>query len=89
MEPISRPLEDKEFPQPYRGTATQETLSECTLEMAELFNVDWHRAQEALMLGQHFQKRAYNKGRLSLKFNVGDLVFLNPHSLSLLRNESG
>jgi hypothetical protein len=26
--------------------------------------------------------------RLALKFNTGDLVLLNPHSLSLLRNES-
>ena len=55
MEPISRPLRDKEFPQPYHGAATLETLSECALEMAELFNADRHRAQEALMLGQHFQ----------------------------------
>ena len=55
-EPISRPLKDKEFPQPYRGAATLETLSERALEMAGLFNADRHRAQEALMLGQHFQK---------------------------------
>src|ERR1700723_2777212 len=56
LEPISRPLEDKEFPQPYRGTATLEILSKHTLEMTESFDADWHRAQEALMLGQHFQK---------------------------------
>src|ERR1700683_3973913 len=37
-EPISRPPQSKEFLQPYRGTATQETLSECTLEMVESFN---------------------------------------------------
>ena len=41
------------------------------------------------MLGQHFQQWAYNQGKLALKFNVGDLALLNPHSLSLLRNESG
>src|SRR6267154_6015485 len=41
------------------------------------------------MLGQHFQKRSYNKGRLTLEFDEGDLVLLNPHSLSLLRNETG
>src|SRR6202042_2536990 len=88
-EPISRPLGDKEFPQPYHGAATLETLSTCSLEMTESFNVDRHRAQEALMLRQHFQKQAYNQGRLALKFNIGDLVLLNPHSLSLLKNESG
>jgi len=88
-EPISRPPQSGEFPQPYRGAATQETLNERALEMAESFNADRHRAQEALMLGQHFQRRAYNQGRLALEFNIGDLVLLNPHSLSLLRNESG
>ena len=56
LEPISRPLEDKEFPQPYRGTATLETLSEHALEVTESFDVDRHRAPEALMLRQHFQK---------------------------------
>jgi hypothetical protein len=56
LESISRPLEDKEFPQPYRGATTLETLSKHALEMTESFNADWHRAQEALMLGQHFQK---------------------------------
>ena len=88
-EPISKPPQSGEFPQPYHGAATQETLSEHALEMAESFNADHHRAQEALMLGQHFQRQAYNQGRLALKFNRGDLVLLNPHSLSLLRNESG
>src|SRR6202790_1779192 len=88
-EPISRPPQSREFPQPYCGTATQETLSERALEMAESFNADRHRAQEALMLGQYFQRRADNQGRLALEFNIGDLVLLNPHSLSLFRNESG
>ena len=41
------------------------------------------------MLGQHFQRCSYNKGRLSSEFQEGDLVLLNPHSLSLLRNETG
>src|SRR6202453_345676 len=85
---ISRPLEDKEFPQPHHGATTLETLSGRALEMTESFNADRHRAQEALMLGQHFQKWAYNQGRLALEFNIGDLVLLNPHSLSLLRNEA-
>ena len=57
--------------------------------MLEAFHAARHRAQEALMLGQHFQRRSYNKGWLSFKFQEGDLVLLNPHSLSLLRNETG
>jgi len=89
-EPISRPSEKEGSPQ--NGAvvdATHETLSRQTLEMMELFSADCHRAQEALMLGQHFQRRAYNRGRLTFEFDIGDLVLLNPHSLSLLRNESG
>ena len=57
--------------------------------MVEQCSAKRHRAQEALILGQHFQKRAYNKGRLALEFSEGDSVLLNPHSLSLLRNEKG
>ena len=38
---------------------------------------------------KHFQRRSYNKGRLSTEFQEGDVVLLNPHSLSLLRNETG
>jgi hypothetical protein len=67
----------------------EENLHPAALEMTEAFSAERHRAQEALMLGQHFQKRSYNKGRLALEFNEGDLVLLNPHSLSLLRNETG
>ena len=40
-------------------------------------------------MGQYFQKRAYNKGRLSYEFEEGDLVLINPHSLSLLKSEKG
>src|SRR6202050_4348650 len=89
-EPILRPSEKEGSPQ--NGAvinATHETLSRQTLEMMELFSADFHRAQEALMLGQHFQRQAYNRGRLTFEFDIGDLVLLNPHSLSLLRNESG
>ena len=57
--------------------------------MVEHFSAERHRAQEALVLGQHFQKKAYNKGRLAVEFSEGDLVLLNPHSLSLLKSEKG
>src|SRR5882762_6829667 len=63
-----------------------ESLRPEAMEMVEQFSAERHQAQEALVLGQHFQKRAYNKGRLALEFSVGDSVLLNLHSLSLLRN---
>jgi transposase InsO family protein len=74
------------------GTITQDSgtsLHPIALEMTEAFLAERHRAQEALVLGQHFQRRSYNRGRLALEFAEGDLVLLNPHSLSLLRNEPG
>ena len=71
------------------GNNDETSLHPAALEMFGAFRVTHHRAQEALMLGQHFQMRSYNKGRLSSEFQEGDLVLLNPHSLSLLRNETG
>ena len=58
------------------------------LEMLEAFSATHHQAQEALMLGQHFQRQSYNKRQLSLEFEKGDLVLLNLHSLSLLKTEA-
>jgi len=58
-------------------------------EMMDAFLADRTRAQEALKLGQVFQQKAYNKGRLIQEFEEGDLVVLNPHSLELLKNEKG
>ena len=71
------------------GNINKTSLHPAALEMSEAFHAARHRAQEALMLGQHFQRRSYNKGQLSSEFQEGDLVLLNPHSLSLLRNETG
>ena len=71
------------------GNINKTSLHPAALEMPEAFHAARHRAQEALMLGQHFQRRSYNKGQLSSEFQEGDLVLLNPHSLSLLRNETG
>ena len=44
-------------------------LHPAAVEMTEAFSAKWHRAQEALMLGQHLQKWSYNKGRLALEFD--------------------
>ena len=71
------------------GNNDKTSLHPAALEMSEAFHAACHWAQEALMLGQHFQMCSYNKVWLSSEFQEGDLVLLNPHSLSLLRNETG
>ena len=58
-------------------------------EMVESFRASRSQAQDALLLGQIFQKRSYNNGRLVKEFQPGDKVMLNPHSLKLLRNIKG
>ena len=55
-----------------------ETLCTEASEMIEQFMAKQHQAQEALLLGQHFQRQAYNQGRLSYKFKEGDMVLINP-----------
>ncbi|TFY69430.1 hypothetical protein EVJ58_g442 [Rhodofomes roseus] len=59
------------------------------VDLATRFEADRRQAREALLLGQVYQKRAYNKGRLEVEFEVGDQVVLNVHSLELLRAETG
>ena len=68
------------------SNSNETSLHPAALEMSEAFHAACHRAQEALMLGQH------SKGILTIirdDFQEGVLVLLNPHSLSLLRNETG
>ena len=57
-------------------------------KMLEQFNAEQQQAKEALLLGQYFQRRAYDKGRLSTEFEEGELVLINPHSLPLLRSKT-
>jgi len=81
---IQRPLNRTEL-----NSSDDRTLRPEATEMIEQFKADRHRAQEALLLGQHFQQRAYNRGRLSFEFKEGDMVLINPHSLSLLKSKKG
>lgn len=67
------------------GTA----LHPIALEMMDAFSAKRHLAEDALMLGQHFQMQSYNWGWLALEFNEGNPVLLNLHFLSFLRNETG
>jgi hypothetical protein len=57
--------------------------------MIDEFESTRTRAKESLLLAQIFQKRAYNNGRLTMEFEEGEFVVINPHSLNLLRNEKG
>jgi len=84
---IPRPVARSSILGTKSGNNDEETFYPAALETTEAFIAEHHWAQEALVLGQHFQKQLYNKGRLAPKFNEGDLVLLNPHSLFLLRNE--
>jgi hypothetical protein len=82
--PISRPINQ-------HGTrgGSDTILNDKAQLMVDEFESIRSRAKESLLLAQIFQKRGYNNGRLTTEFEEGDLVVLNPHSLSLLKNEKG
>lgn len=71
------------------GLDIEEFRDEKAQEMIEAFEAEQHQAQEALHLGQLFQQKYYNQGRLSVQFEEGDKVFINPHTLRILRKEKG
>lgn len=75
-----------DIPSLARAEASMHTQAD---DMIDGFLADRNRAQEALLLGQIFQRSAYNKGRLTTEFEEGEKVLLNPHSLNLLRSEKG
>ena len=66
-----------------------EVLDERALHMTEAFEAEQRKARDALLLGQVFQSKAYNKGRLTWEFQEGDKVIINRKNLGLLRNEKG
>ena len=71
------------------GNVDQETTHDKVLDLVEGFAAERARARDALLLGQIFQKKAYNKGRLNLEFEEGDKVVINRKSLGLLKDEKG
>lgn len=71
------------------GTNDQEILHDKALDLVEGFVAERTRARDALLLGQLFQKKAYNKGRLNWEFEEGDKVVINRRNLGLLRDEKG
>ena len=66
-----------------------EVLNEKALHMTEAFEAERRKAQDALLLGQVFQRKTYNKDRLTWEFQEGDKVVINRKNLGLLRNEKG
>ena len=71
------------------GNVDQGILHDKALNLVEGFNAERTRARDALLLGQVFQKKAYNKGRLNWEFEEGDKVVINRKNLGLLRDEKG
>ena len=57
--------------------------------MTEEFEAECRKAQDALLLGQVFQRKNYNKDRLTWEFQEGDKVVINRKHLGLLRSEKG
>lgn len=58
-------------------------------EFAEGMKAIRSQAHDALRFAQVFQQRAYNRGRLELEFEEGDLVLLNPHSMKMVKDLKG
>ncbi len=87
--PIKRPPPRRAAGGGRSGTTEQLSGQQLADEMAEQFAADRHKAQQALALGQSYQKKAYNQGRIQYEFQEGDLVLINPHSLELLRKQKG
>ncbi len=69
--------------------SSEPIVDQLAADMAHEFAALRHKAQQALVLGQTYQQRAYNRGRMRREFETGDFVLINPHSLELLRKEKG
>ena len=69
--------------------ASWEVLDEKVLHLAEAFKAKQRKAQDTLLLSQIFQRKVYNKDRLTWEFQEGDKVAINQESLGLFRDEKG
>lgn len=59
------------------------------LALTQEFSTYRSQAQDALKLSHTYQQRAYDKNHAPKEFHEGDLVLLNPHTLSLFRDFQG
>ena len=71
------------------GDQEIEILHDKALNLVEGFIMERTRARDALLLGQIYQKKAYDKGRLNQEFEEGDKVVINRRNLGLFRDEKG
>ena len=63
--------------------------SEKAAQFLQEFETYRSQARQSLQFAQVAQQRLYNSGQLITEFEEGDLVLVNPHSLGLLRTETG
>lgn len=85
----SRESIPRNLPEDLSSPGEKEEFHESALELVSQFEELRDQAKEALLLGQIYQRKAYNRQRIATEFEEGDLVVWNPHSLKLLRNEKG
>ena len=71
------------------SSTRHEVLDEKALHLTEGFEAERRKAQDALILGQVFQRKCYNKDRLTWEFQEGDKVVINRKNLGLLKDEKG
>ncbi|KIM34573.1 hypothetical protein M413DRAFT_34566, partial [Hebeloma cylindrosporum] len=64
-------------------------MDENALAMAEGFEAERRHTKEALLIGQLFQQKYYNKKHINFEFEKGDMVVLNRENLGLLSAEKG
>ncbi|QRW17991.1 Retrovirus-related Pol polyprotein from transposon [Rhizoctonia solani] len=75
-------LTSENIPRPAQESQTAEEFKE-SMELAQSL------AKDALKVAQNYQQKYYNSDKTHVTFEPGDLVLINPHSLNLLKHQSG
>ncbi|QRW27785.1 Retrovirus-related Pol polyprotein from transposon [Rhizoctonia solani] len=75
-------LTSENIPRPAQESQTAEEFKE-SMELARSL------AKDALKVAQNYQQKYYNSDKTHVTFEPGDLVLINPHSLNLLKHQSG
>ncbi|QRW19990.1 Retrovirus-related Pol polyprotein from transposon [Rhizoctonia solani] len=75
-------LTSENIPRPAQESQTAEEFKE-SMELAQSL------AKDAPKVAQNYQQKYYNSDKTHITFEPGDLVLINPHSLNLLKHQSG
>lgn len=67
----------------------KDTVNLNAVRMVEGFEAERRLAQDALVIGQYFQRKYYNERRTDWQFEEGDWVVLNQNTLGILEREKG